>query len=110
MIDLKIMPDLSDEVQDTLTRKELLADAQMGGCQKSLESLRKVMAYGKKKTAENVHRARNRGDATRDRRSHGPTGREIPKLEKLHCVPEGHRRLWFQRPDDGLDLHGLRAR
>ena len=32
MIDLKIMPDLSDEVQDTLTRKELLADAQMGGC------------------------------------------------------------------------------
>ena len=42
------------------TKKELLAVVQMGGPEQSLESLRKAMAYGKKKTAENVHRARNR--------------------------------------------------
>ena len=67
MIDLKINPDLSDEMQDMLydqltqyTKKELLADVQMGGPEQSLESLRKAMAYGKKKTAENVHHARNR--------------------------------------------------
>ena len=67
MIDLKINPDLADEMQDMLydqlthyTRKELLADVQMGGPEQSMESLRKVMAYGKKKAAENVHRARNR--------------------------------------------------
>ena len=74
-IDLKIIPDLSDEMQDMLsdqltqyTKKGLLADVQMGGPQQSLVSLRKAMAYGKKKTAENVGRARNR-DATRDRRN-----------------------------------------
>ena len=67
MIDLKINPDLIDEMQDMLcdqltqyTKKELLADVQIGGPEKSLESLRKAMAYGKKKTAENVHRGRNR--------------------------------------------------
>ena len=67
MIDLKINPDLSDEMQDMLhdqltqcTKKKLLADVQMGGPKQSLESLRKSMAYGKKKTAQNVHRARNR--------------------------------------------------
>ena len=65
MIDLKINPDLSDEMQDMLydqltqyTKKELLADVQVGGPEQSLESLRKAMAYGKKKTAENVHRNR----------------------------------------------------
>ena len=67
MIDLKINRDLSDEMPDMLydqltqhTKKELLADVQMGGPEQSLESLREAMAYGKKKTAENVHRARNR--------------------------------------------------
>ena len=67
MIDLKINPDLSDEMQDMLqdqltryTKKELLADVHMGGPEQSLESLRKAMACGGMKTAENVHRARNR--------------------------------------------------
>ena len=67
LIKLKIDPDLIDEMQDMLydqltqyTKKELLADVQMGGPEQSMESLRKAMAYGKKKTAENVHRARNR--------------------------------------------------
>ena len=93
------------------TRKELLADAQMGGCQKSLESLRKVMAYGKKKTAENVHRARNRGDATRDRRSHGPTGRRDTEAGKITlCTLKDTGAYGFKDQTDGLDLHGLRAR
>ena len=67
MIDLKINPDFSDEMQDMLydqltqyNKKELLADVQMDGPEQSLEPLRKAMAYGKKKMAENVHRARNR--------------------------------------------------
>ena len=67
MIDWKINPDLADEMQDMLhdqptqyTRKELLADVQMGGPERSLGSLRTGMAYGKKNAAENVHRARNR--------------------------------------------------
>ena len=51
------------------------------------------MAYGKKKTAENVTSRPESGDTTRDRRNQGPTGRKIPKLEKGHCAPEGHRRL-----------------
>ena len=66
-INLKINPDLSDEMQDMLydqltqyTTKELLADVKMGGPEQRLEPLRKAMAYGKKKTADNVHRSRNR--------------------------------------------------
>ena len=99
MIDLKINPDVADEMQDMLhnqptqyTRRELLADVQMGGPEQSVESVRKAMAFGKKKTAENVHRARNR--VTRPEVAetmHGSTGRTIPKLEKGHCLLEGHR-------------------
>ena len=89
MIDLNINPDLSDEMQDMLhdqltqcTTKELLADVQMGGPEQSLESLRKAMAYGKKKTAKNVHCAQNR--VTRPEIAESmPTGRTIPKLENI---------------------------
>ena len=42
------------------TKTDVRPDIQMDGLEQSQESLRKVMAYGKKKTAENVHRARNR--------------------------------------------------
>ena len=64
MIVLKINPDLSEEMQDML-------HDQLTQCTKSflltfkwplqgLESFRKAMVYGKKKTAQNAHRARNR--------------------------------------------------
>ena len=64
---LKVNTDLKDDLQDMLydqltqyTKKELLSDIQMAGPSQCFESLRKAMAYGKKKTAENIHRARNR--------------------------------------------------
>ena len=55
---------LVEEPQDALltqyTKGELLADIQIAGPGMSFESSRKAVAQGKKKTAENVHRARNR--------------------------------------------------
>ena len=42
------------------TKGELLSDIQMAGPKQSMDSYRKAFAYGRKKTAENVHRARNR--------------------------------------------------
>ena len=67
IIELETQPDLNDEMQDMLhdpltqnTKKELHVDVQVGGLDQNLESMRKAMACGKKKTAENVHRARNR--------------------------------------------------
>ena len=76
MIDLKIKPDLSDEMQDMLydqltqyTKKELLADVQVGGPQQSLESLVKAMAFGSRPQS---------GDSTRDRRNREPIGTKIP--------------------------------
>ena len=56
---------MQDVLYDRLTqhaKRELLADVQMGGLQQSLESLRKAMAYGKKKTAENVTSRPESGD------------------------------------------------
>ena len=64
---ININTDLKEDLQDMLydqltqyTAKELLADVQMGGPRQSMEVLRKAMMHGRKKTAENVHRARNR--------------------------------------------------
>ena len=54
----------------------------MGGPEQSLESLRKAMAYGKKKTAENVHRARNRVTRPEIAEIMGQLERTIPKMEK----------------------------
>ena len=58
---------LVEELQDALcdqltqyTKGELLADIQIAGPGMSFESYRKAFAQGKKKTVENVHRARNR--------------------------------------------------
>ena len=78
MIDLKINPDISDEMQDMLydqlsqdTMKELLAHVQMSGREQSLESLRKAMAYRQEdRRAQHVHRALQSNDATRVRGDH----------------------------------------
>ena len=63
---ININPDFKEDLQDMLydqltqyTVKELLADVQMGGPGQSMEVLRKAMVHGKKKMAENVHKARN---------------------------------------------------
>jgi len=67
LIELKISMDLRSDLQDMLydqlnqhTKQDLLADIQMNGISQIFESYRKAIVYGKKKTAENVHRARNR--------------------------------------------------
>ena len=59
--------DVKQELQHALydqlthyTKGELLADIQIAGSGMSFESYRKAFAQGTKKTAENVHRARNR--------------------------------------------------
>ena len=64
---IKIRPDLEEELQDTLydqltqfAKDELLSDLQIGGPSQSFESYRRAYNHGKKKTAENVHRAQNR--------------------------------------------------
>jgi hypothetical protein len=64
--DLGIAEDKAEDMCDTLydqltqyTKGELLADVQMAGPMESMESYRKAYAHGRKKTAENVHRARN---------------------------------------------------
>ena len=63
----KVNPDLAEDLLDSLydqltqyTTGELLADSRTAGPEQSFESYRKAFAYGKKKTAENIHRARNR--------------------------------------------------
>ena len=67
LIELKISMDLRSDLQDMLydqlnqyTKGDLLSDIQMNGISQVFESYRKATVYGKKKTAENVHRARNR--------------------------------------------------
>ena len=67
LTNLNIDPNLAEELSETLydqitqyTKGELLADIQMAGPAESMESYRKAYAHGRKKTAENVHRARNR--------------------------------------------------
>ena len=64
---IKIQPDLEEDLQEALydqltqySKEDLLADIQMAGPRTSFESYRKAFNHGKKKTAENVHRARNR--------------------------------------------------
>ena len=64
---VNVNPELREDLQDMLydqltqyTKKELLSDVQMAGPKQCFESLRRAMAYGRKKTAENIHRARNR--------------------------------------------------
>ena len=64
---LNIKESLAEELQDILydqltqyTKAELLSDLQIAGPQQSMESYRKAVLYGKKKTSENVHRATNR--------------------------------------------------
>ena len=59
----QLVEELQDALYDQLTqytKGELLADIQIAGPGMSFESYRKAFAQGKKKTAENVHRARNR--------------------------------------------------
>ena len=65
--DLSDLEQLVEELQEALydqltqyTKGELLPDIQIAGPGMSFESYRKAFAQGKKKTAENVHRARNR--------------------------------------------------
>ena len=67
LTELKISMDLRSDFQDMLydqlnqyTKGDLLSDIQMNGISQVFESYRKATVYGKKKTAENVHRARNR--------------------------------------------------
>ncbi len=67
---------------------ELLADIRMAGAANSMESYRKAHAYGKKKTAENVHRARN-SHAAGDRGDGGRAGTEVPQVEEGHRLLEG---------------------
>ena len=62
-IDEDLAEDMLEILYDQLTQYttgELLADVRMIGPMGSMESYRKAYKYGKKKTAENVHRARNR--------------------------------------------------
>ena len=66
-IELTISMDLKSDLQDMrydqlnqYTKGDLLSDIQMNGISQVFESYRKAAVYGKKKTAENVHRARNR--------------------------------------------------
>ena len=59
----QLVEELQDALYDQLTqytKGELLADVQIAGPGMSFESYRKGFAQGKKKTAENVVRARNR--------------------------------------------------
>ena len=65
--DLNIEESTAEEMSETLydqltqyVKGELLADVQMAGPLASMEAYRKAYAHGRKKTAENVHRARNR--------------------------------------------------
>ena len=63
---------LQDALYDQLTpytKGELLADIQIAGPGMSFESCRKGFVQGKKKTAENVHKARNRGSRPESSRS-----------------------------------------
>ena len=62
-LDSNMAEDTQEVLYDQLTqytKGELLADIQMAGPDNSFESYRKAYAYGKKKTAENFHPARNR--------------------------------------------------
>ena len=59
----QLVEELEGALYDQLTqytKGELLADIQIAGLGMSFECYRKAVAQGKKKTAENVHRARNR--------------------------------------------------
>ena len=70
-IEENMAEELSEILYDQLTqyvKDELLADIQMAGPLESMESYRKAHAHGRKKTAENVHRARNRASRPRSRR------------------------------------------
>ena len=65
--DINVNPDLAEELQESLydqllqyTKGELLVEVQDAASKMSFESYRRAFLYGKKKTAENVHRARNR--------------------------------------------------
>ena len=59
----QLVEELPDALYDQLTqytKGELLADIRLAGPGMCSDSYRKAFAQGKKKTAENVHRARNR--------------------------------------------------
>ena len=116
MIDSKINPDLTDEMQDMLY-EQLTQHQERASCSRSngwTSTESGVLAVGdgvqQKEDGREPTSCPESGDVTRDGRNHGPTGRKMPKLEKGHCVLEGHRRLRFQRPDDALDPRGLGAR
>ena len=105
IIELETQPDLNDEMQDMLhdpltqnTKKELYADVQVGGLDQSLESMRKAMACGKKKTAENVHRAQNRVTGPKSQKpwAHWKNDTEVGKR---HHTLEGHRPQSIKKPD-----------
>ena len=55
----------------------------------SFNSYREAYHVGKKKTAENTHRARN-SKSPGDRREHGRVGGEVQEVEERHRVLEGH--------------------
>ena len=105
MIDLKINPDLADEMQEHALRPADSVHRERASCWRS---------NGWTWTKYGVFAE---GDGVRQEEN----GREI--AETMCQLEERYRSwkqdiayltdiggLWFQRPDDGLDRHGLRAR
>ena len=91
---------LVEELQDALcdqrtqyTKGELLADIQIAGRGMSFESCRKAFAQGKKNTAENVHRARNRVRRPEMAESLEDMEARYKQMEKRHRVFERYRRI-----------------
>ena len=87
--DLNIKTELAEDLSETLydqltqyTKGELLSDIQMKGPMGSLESYRKAYAQGRKKTAENVHRARNRVTRPEIAETMGTLEEKFKKLRK----------------------------
>ena len=99
LIELKIGMDLRSDLHDMLydqlnqyAKGDLLSDIQMNGISQVFESYRKATVYGKKKTAENVHRARNRVARPEVAGSLSPLETKYRKLEKRPGVLEGYWR------------------
>ena len=93
--DLNINPDLAEELSETsydqltqYTKGELLSDIQMMGPLSSMESYRRACAQGRKKTAENVHRAMNRVTRQEIAESMNTLEDKFKKLRTCIAYPE----------------------
>ena len=103
--EIDVDPEMADELQESMydqltqyTTGELKADIQMAGPSMSFESYRRAYHYGKKKTAENVHRARNRVSRPEIAETMDDMEEKYNKWKK-DSIPQRYRciRLWRVR-------------